>query len=833
MFRGLGSILLGPPLSALHAALTLNPGVTLTSLNRLLYRCEPEERDDSGGARGCYDVPGMGRLAWAGLAGLAQPLRHCRRWNDMGHPLLANMRAGDWLQDFILTRLGSQPDAMGLQGVHDWLAAHFALVRRLPPGLKPQAMDRVLSTVLSAAVAAALHRMRSSPLLRQAADAALAACGAVPDAACGGCAAAGCASCAGAGGASPSATAEAAPQLGRDPSAPWPLATALALTSVQLWGHTQSSPLMALPLLEARPQQQQAASAAGATGAAADSGSGETTLVTAGGSLAAGVDHFAAGYMRIWGRDTFISLRGLLLATGRYEDARTTILAFATIVRHGLIPNLMDGGRNPRYNCRDAAWWFLQAVKDYCTMAPEGTGILGAPVHRRFPSDDPSHYRHDHSLGAPVYCGPGAEGSDSAGAGAGSVRTTLGAIVHEMLTRHASGIHFREWNAGSRIDEHMTDGGFNIDVWTDEGSGFIHGGNAWNCGTWMDKMGSSGKAGNKGQPATPRDGADIEIVALSYSVLAWLGGLAEGAGRGSAAAGAGSFTPAPAAATVAAAGLSGSVRFPSGAEVTYAGWAQRIAAAFHRHFYVPPAPEQDHAHAIDGRYVNRRGIYKDTVGSSAGWSDYQLRPNQLIAMAVAPELFPPEAAQTALAAVEQQLLGERQMGVKTLDPADWAYRGNYDNANDGTDKSVAAGWNYHQGPEWLWPYGYWLRARMRFPPPSVLAAAAAADATDATSGSSGGDRPAAAAPAPASAAAARAQALAPCAWPRHTLPALRRWMAGRLALQRSHLESSPDGGLPELTNAGGAFCRDSCTSQAWSSSTLLDALWDLQAHTHA
>ncbi|KAI1711883.1 glycogen debranching enzyme, glucanotransferase domain-containing protein [Ditylenchus destructor] len=445
-------------------------------------------------------------------------------------------------------------------------------------------------------------------------------------------------------------------------------------------------------------------------------------------SLAAGLPHFAEGIWRNWGRDTFIALPGVLLLTGRFAEARNTILAFAGTLRHGLIPNLLAEGKSARYNCRDAVWFWLAAIIQYVEMAPNGEKLLNDPVFRIYPTDD-AHY------------GDGSQKEEP-----------LHATMYEALQRHFEGISFRERNAGHQIDEHMTDPGFNVNAYIDHETGLVFGGNPWNCGTWMDKMGSSDKAGNRGQPATPRDGAAVELQGLALFTAKKLAELAK------------------------------KQQFPyarlegKGKSWTWDEWANILRQSFREKFFV----RQEN----NDKFVNRKGIVKDCYGSSAGFTDFQLRPNFCIALNAAPDILEAEEAWSALE-IAGKILGA-PLGICTLDPEDWAYNGNYNNDDDGTNKQTAKGWNYHQGPEWLWVASIYLSAKLKV------------------------------------AHRLKASGRNEKAW----IDTLNE-MKTRIHTYSNHLKISPWGSLPELTNQNGSPCLHSCPAQAWSVGCFLEALHTL------
>ena len=84
-----------------------------------------------------------------------------------------------------------------------------------------------------------------------------------------------------------------------------------------------------------------------------------------------------------WGRDTFISLPGLCLVTGRYQAAWQIIESFAAHISEGMIPNRFpDNGEPPEYNTMDASLWFIHAVERYVAYSKKTSNVrsIGWPV---------------------------------------------------------------------------------------------------------------------------------------------------------------------------------------------------------------------------------------------------------------------------------------------------------------------------------------------------------------------------------------------------------------------------------------------------------------------
>ncbi|CAF2912762.1 unnamed protein product [Rotaria sp. Silwood2] len=299
-----------------------------------------------------------------------------------------------------------------------------------------------------------------------------------------------------------------------------------------------------------------------------------------------------------------------------------------------LIPSLAGGFpylsyiKNARYNSRDAVWWWLCSISIYTKLVPNGYNILNDKVSRLYPND----YKR---------------------------------------------------GFGYNLDSCMKDEGFIIEISIDQKTGFVYGGNRWNCGTWMDKMGSSEKAMNKGHPATPRDGSAIELVALCRTTISWIIQMNKQ-----------NYFPYD------------SIKISSDSsgktKLFFTDWLNRIDENFEKEFWIDQSNLSE--------YVNRKQIYKDTINSTLKWTDFQLRPNFIIASVIAPEMFNKTHIWLALKQVETILLGK--YGIKTLDPSDYNYVGDYNYDDDSYDYKCAHGFNYHNGPEWLWLTGYYIRAKL-------------------------------------------------------------------------------------------------------------------------
>lgn len=105
-----------------------------------------------------------------------------------------------------------------------------------------------------------------------------------------------------------------------------------------------------------------------------------------------------------------------------------------------------------------------------------------------------------------------------------------------------------------------------------------------------------------------------------------------------------------------------------------------------------------------GRFWNpERECCFDVIDGPDG-DDPALRPNQLVAVAFAPELLGPERARAVVDCCARELL--TPVGLRTLGPREPGYVGRY-----GGDQAARDG-AYHQGTVWPWLLGTFVRAHL-------------------------------------------------------------------------------------------------------------------------
>lgn len=145
-------------------------------------------------------------------------------------------------------------------------------------------------------------------------------------------------------------------------------------------------------------------------------------------------------------------------------------------------------------------------------------------------------------------------------------------------------------------------------------------------------------------------------------------------------------------------------------------------------------------------------------------------------MALAPEIFERSHALRYIYKVEKFLLGEHSLGVSTLSENHSIYSSYYDNGDMSNCPNTSHGYSYHNGPEWVWLYGFYILAKIEF----------------------NEEHP------------------------------TKSMMLALLQPHAKHIYSDEWCSLPEITNKDGERNQFSCNAQAWSISSILMALNAIQ-----
>ncbi|HTP98833.1 MAG TPA: amylo-alpha-1,6-glucosidase [Casimicrobiaceae bacterium] len=82
-----------------------------------------------------------------------------------------------------------------------------------------------------------------------------------------------------------------------------------------------------------------------------------------------------------WGRDTFVAMRGLVLARKRFDVAERILVDWAAQVSEGMLPNRFpDAGAKPQFNAVDASLWFVVVAYEFMALASPANKVRAALV---------------------------------------------------------------------------------------------------------------------------------------------------------------------------------------------------------------------------------------------------------------------------------------------------------------------------------------------------------------------------------------------------------------------------------------------------------------------
>ena len=136
---------------------TLTLNLSMCDINLMLFKCDKEELDNTNGKRNNYGLKYWGHFVYAGISHIHKIINEVKLYQH-NHPLLDNIREGDWLLYYIISRYENQQN---IRDLYEQLMKVYRMYNNLYVHFKPVYATKIIDMIYNLVMTRVILRTKT------------------------------------------------------------------------------------------------------------------------------------------------------------------------------------------------------------------------------------------------------------------------------------------------------------------------------------------------------------------------------------------------------------------------------------------------------------------------------------------------------------------------------------------------------------------------------------------------------------------------------------------------------------------------------------------------